>query len=771
MKITISYKNTVYTFDVKDKQELLNTIEDKLHLEGLTPKDLGLDDKELNDLPIPLDNNMPTITLPMFTTEFNQTSGKHKIIRPAREEKEQKPEIKRRSNPVENSALLPEKTFELRSAFADQSVSGILRKKPDTWLLDEEANVQRYLENTTAFILDFSCNYSLLSTLLSLCRATLRRLELKSLNAATNVQKNTDVDIESLLRPLQKFPVLEEICIHGLLARTTESAVQQCLPFILRAIPASIKKLLLYDLPFKMAGMQLLSKSLATFPKLEQLLLINIGYEHMTDKETERFMKSLWQLDNLRNLALSGNKLTNKQIEKLSNCLLGLSALEEIVLKATRIDPPAPSMTALLDSFSRCRELRTIDLSNNEWNTSQLKSAIDLLNLYLPRCKKLEHIDLKYLHVADAVISMQSATALAETFSGCRRTIRTIMLSGNRLEDEGVRVLSTHLRQCSRLEAIHLAQVDLTSVSAVNSLVENLLHCPQLRRVDIRSNDITKPYAKALAPLISHGNLTELLVRDVIRSDEDYEILITVLEDNTSITSMGDVNLLFFYPFAHFSEKFQTMNQKIEACLDRNRQLASSRSKAEIVSEYLLSASKNYLPLPSVLTSTIREYVYDDIDVVVVLNSLSRLSTALCRNGIFPYKLRMPPIGDDRFQAVFKTETAAKNAVNTLMLLLPPAVFKENIARSGTTVDIIMTPALVQALLPEPESQPEELDQKREDKGKKTLFFTDDEDGDLTNLLADKARREVAKNKIPAAEPRSGFPVTPLINLGTFSHS
>ncbi|XP_077101927.1 NACHT, LRR and PYD domains-containing protein 12-like isoform X3 [Siphateles boraxobius] len=248
-------------------------------------------------------------------------------------------------------------------------------------------------------------------------------------------------------------------------------------------------------------GLRLLSDGLKDpLCKLEKLTLINC---EIKTEGCAALTSALRSNSHLRELDLSENKIGAKGLKLLSDGLKDPHCkLEKLTLRYCEItDEGCAALASALRSNSHLREL---DLS---WNKIG-DGGLTLLSVGLkdPHCK-LEKLRLDNCNITD-----EGCAALASALRS-NSHLRELNLSGNKLQDSGVNLLSGGLKDpnCS-LEKLMLSDCNLTRevCAALTSALRSNSH---LRELDLSENKLRHASVKSLSALKDspHYNLETLL--------------------------------------------------------------------------------------------------------------------------------------------------------------------------------------------------------------------------------------------------------------------
>ncbi|XP_059411536.1 NACHT, LRR and PYD domains-containing protein 1b allele 2-like isoform X7 [Carassius carassius] len=305
----------------------------------------------------------------------------------------------------------------------------------------------------------------------------------------------------------------------------------------LRSNPSHLRDLSLSVNKLGESGVKLLSDLLKDPRcKLEKLWLSDCG---VTDEGCAALTSALRSNpSHLRELNLSGNKLGASGVKMLSDLLKDPRCkLEKLwLMKCGVTDEGCASLASALRSNPS--HLRQLNLSGNKLGASGVKLLSDL--------KDDPHYKLETLQLSDCGVTDEGCAALASALRSNPSHLRDLDLSANKLGLSGGNLLSDGLKDphC-KLETLWLYDCGVTyegCAALASALRSNPSH---LRELNLTGNKLGEPGVKLLSDLLKDPRckLETLCLRDCGVTDEGCAALASALRSNPS--HLRELNLSF----------------------------------------------------------------------------------------------------------------------------------------------------------------------------------------------------------------------------------
>ncbi|XP_048059112.1 NACHT, LRR and PYD domains-containing protein 3-like [Megalobrama amblycephala] len=385
---------------------------------------------------------------------------------------------------------IKQKIRESRSAERSISLFHCLNELGDDSLMKE---IQDYLRSGE--IGETKLSSSQWSALVYVLLTSEQKMDVFDLNQFIGAQNTADEVLQNLL------PVLKESRSVQLSDCGVIDEGCAALASALTSNPSHRRQLSLSRNKLKDSGVKLLCDALKDpHCKLEILRLIDCG---VTDEGCAALASALRSNPlHLRELDLSRNKLLDSGVNRLSVVLKDPDCkLETLWLRYCGVtdDGCAALASALRSNPSHMREL---DLTGNK-----IDIGVNLLSVGLndPHCK------LEILRLSDCGVTDEGCAALASALRSNPSHLRHLDMSGNKLGDSGVNLLSAGLKE-GKLEILRLIDCDVTDegcAALTSALRSNSSH---LRELDLSCNNLGERGLKLLSDL---------------KGDQQYECLLT----------------------------------------------------------------------------------------------------------------------------------------------------------------------------------------------------------------------------------------------------
>ncbi|XP_059817765.1 ribonuclease inhibitor-like [Hypanus sabinus] len=276
------------------------------------------------------------------------------------------------------------------------------------------------------------------------------------------------------------------------------------------------------------SGVKLVSAALRNPEcKIQRLWL---GYVGLTDSGAEDLISALSTNPSLTELNLSGNKLGDSGVKLVS------AALRNPECKIQRLGLSGVGLTDsgaedLVSALSTNPSLTELDLSGNKLGDSGVKLVSAALRN--PECK------IQKLWLGDVGLTDSGAEDLVSALS-TNPSLTDLSLSGNKLGDSGVKLVSAALRnpEC-KIQRLWLGDVGLTD-SGAEDLVSALSTNPSLTDLSLSGNKLGDSGVKLVSAALRNPEckIQRLWLRNVGLTDSGAEDLVSALSTNPSLTDL-----------------------------------------------------------------------------------------------------------------------------------------------------------------------------------------------------------------------------------------
>ncbi|XP_072892641.1 NACHT, LRR and PYD domains-containing protein 12-like isoform X2 [Hemitrygon akajei] len=348
-----------------------------------------------------------------------------------------------------------------------------------------------------------------------LVSAALRNPECKIQKLRLYRVRLTDSGAEDLASALSTNPSLTELNLGG--NKLGDSGVK-LVSAALRNLECKIQKLELFSVGLTDSGAEDLVSALSTNPSLTEL---NLGGNKLGDSGVKLVSVALRNPEcKIQKLELWKVGLTYSGAEDLASALSTNTLLTELILSGNKLGDSGVKLVSaalrnpeckiqklgliqvgltdsgaedLASALSTNPSLTELELSNNKLGDSGVKLVSAALRD--PECK-VQKLELEKIGLTDSG-AKEFASALSTNPS-----LTELILSGNKLGDSGVKLVSVALRhpEC-KIQKLELARVGLTD-SGAEDLVSALSTNPSLTELNLGWNSLTDRSVPALRRLI-----------------------------------------------------------------------------------------------------------------------------------------------------------------------------------------------------------------------------------------------------------------------------
>ncbi|XP_016370140.1 uncharacterized protein LOC107709982, partial [Sinocyclocheilus rhinocerous] len=327
---------------------------------------------------------------------------------------------------------------------------------------------------------------------------------------------------------LRLLPVIEasRIALFYYCQLTERSC--ECLASALGSKSSNLRELNLNGNNIQDSGVNLLSAGLkSSHCKLETLRLGNC---QLTHKSCEALASALSSVSScLRELNLSYNNLQDTGVKKLS-IGLGNPHCKLVILRLWRCGLTDKGCTALaLALRSNPSHLRNLALDRNKLGYSGIKMLSGLLEN--PQNK------LDTLSLIGCDVSERGCVVLASALKGKPSHLKVLDLYGNSLGDSGVRHLATGLENPNcKIETLRLMYCEMTNVSCTTLALVLKLSASLLRELDLSGNKLGDAGLRLLSAGLAHPHckIETLKLSNCDVTDKGCADLASALKSNPS---------------------------------------------------------------------------------------------------------------------------------------------------------------------------------------------------------------------------------------------
>ncbi|OAO14968.1 hypothetical protein AV274_3315 [Blastocystis sp. ATCC 50177/Nand II] len=206
--------------------------------------------------------------------------------------------------------------------------------------------------------------------------------------------------------------------------------------------------------------------------------------------------------------SLSDTPLSDDDVEELCNYLSNGAFYFHLALRNTQLS--LKGLEKICSLLKSTKQFKTVDLSENSFST---------------RCFSLIAKTVATSKVTTLVLDNTSFGNDAVTKFGViakSRTLSSLSLCDNCLDDEGFRHLSFFLQKCSRLSSLRLANNEMTAESypILSDFLENT---PNIKEIDLSGVEMTTRQSKPFRRLAELSQCSIILTTDALANSDRKE--------------------------------------------------------------------------------------------------------------------------------------------------------------------------------------------------------------------------------------------------------
>ncbi|KAK6540957.1 hypothetical protein TWF694_008338 [Orbilia ellipsospora] len=229
--------------------------------------------------------------------------------------------------------------------------------------------------------------------------------------------------------------------------------------------------------------------------------------------DIEPHLKDLVPNSDVEEFVLQGNTIGVEASEALAKVLTTKSKLKTVniadIYTGRLIEEIPLSLTSILTSLLPHSNLTSVDLSDNAFGLRTEKPLVDFLSSHAP----LQHLRLNNnglgpfcgIAIADAL------TKLASNKTAAHPKLETVVCGRNRLENGSMEAWAKAYAAHPDIKVVRMVQNGIRQEGIQHLLTNGLVHCKQLRILDLQDNTFTIKGARALSDVVGEWALIEEL--------------------------------------------------------------------------------------------------------------------------------------------------------------------------------------------------------------------------------------------------------------------
>lgn len=258
------------------------------------------------------------------------------------------------------------------------------------------------------------------------------------------------------------------------------------------------------------------------------------GLKLDTAEDVKVFVDQIKDTKNLKKIVIMGNTIGVEASKALAEALKNQEDLEYADFSdiyTGRLKEEIPdSLDYLLTALLSCKNLHTIDLSDNAFGIMTIEPLEKFLSQHTP----LEHLILANNGLGPAagtrVAAALETLAKAKKDAKVDKKLVTVICGRNRLENGSMEAWSKFLAAHGTIKDIRLPQNGIRQEGIEHLLLNGLSQSPELEKLDLQDNTFTIQGAQALAKTLPKWNkITDIGISDCLLSARGAELLADAL--------------------------------------------------------------------------------------------------------------------------------------------------------------------------------------------------------------------------------------------------
>jgi Ran GTPase-activating protein (RanGAP) involved in mRNA processing and transport len=263
---------------------------------------------------------------------------------------------------------------------------------------------------------------------------------------------------------------------------------------------------------------------------------INLTFGHINTEGAKMIAEVLKNSSNtLQSLTLAigyiENDDDNEGINVILDAISSLKNLKQLEISFLELNEDACyKLFEIIGNFTDLRQLRLYIGNHEDYDQIKLFNGCEVCRDSIETMKKLEVLDISLMNLPESYMQLfaQSVAYLPE--------LRTLNISGNRLDEKGAEIFTNSFKNTDKLDVL------MANSCNMDSQIFTTL-CRSLNATSLREGYFSNNHIKEGIKGLPISSMKDLLVLDLSHNDISYSELNSFIESFNNATSVKVINL------------------------------------------------------------------------------------------------------------------------------------------------------------------------------------------------------------------------------------